>query len=459
MSLTASGGGAREVALEVLGAVEERGAYANLVLPRALRRSRLDARDRALATELTYGTLRAQGTLDHVLGACSTRPVAELTPAVRRVLRLAAYQLLHTRVPAHAAVSAAVDQARRVAGGGAVGFTNAVLRCVAVRAAGLDPLGLAAVTSARDRLGLEHAHPGWIVDAFAAALHGDLAETGRALAADNGRPEVHLVARPGRIDRDELLALAGPGARPGRWSPYSAVLSGGGDPGRLAPVRDGRAGVQDEGSQLVALALYRALPGGCRRAPLVVDLCAGPGGKAALLAGLLANGGEGGRVLAVEPAAHRARLVAASGVGWVVRADGRRPPVPPASADAVLVDAPCTGLGALRRRPEARWRRRPEELPGLVALQGELLRAALALVRPGGVVAYAVCSPVLAEADPGPVEGTELLDAPALAGVPGTPGSRLQLWPHRHGTDAMSLLLLRRRAGRWPYRPMKSRSH
>jgi 16S rRNA (cytosine967-C5)-methyltransferase len=214
-------------------------------------------------------------------------------------------------------------------------------------------------------------------------------------------------------------------------------------------VRDGRAAVQDEGSQLVALALTDVVLDGPDG--LWVDLCAGPGGKAALLSDVAAQ--RGARVLAVELQPHRARLVRSSDVPLVVQADGRRPPVADGVVDRVLLDAPCTGLGALRRRPEARWRRQPSDVPGLTALQGELLDAAVRLLRPGGVLAYVTCSPHLAETRVPVLDvlrrhpEMEQLDARAqLPGVPGLgEGPSVQLWPHRHGTDAMHLALLRKR--------------
>jgi 16S rRNA (cytosine967-C5)-methyltransferase len=264
----------------------------------------------------------------------------------------------------------------------------------------------------------------------------------------------HLVARPGRLAADELLAAArelDESAAPGPWSPY-AIRLGGGDPAQLAPIRRRTAAVQDEGSQLVALALAGA-PG---PAPdRWVDLCAGPGGKTALLAGLLTGSG-----LAVEIHESRARLIVATLAGGgppVVVADGRRPPVPPGSVDRVLLDAPCTGLGALRRRPEARWRRTASDVPPLARLQGELLRAATDALRPGGVVAYATCSPHPAETDAvvdaalgtGALEQIDIRPALVAGGVLGdvaglAPDGRLRLWPHRHGTDAMFCTLLRR---------------
>jgi 16S rRNA (cytosine967-C5)-methyltransferase len=434
---------ARSVAYDVLSAVRERDAYANLVLPGLLRERRLDTRDAALATELAYGTLRGRGLYDAVLQACVDRPLADVDPPVLDVLRLGAHQLLRTRIPTHAAVSATVDLARRVLSAGPVGFVNAVLRKVAARplASWLDELRPDDPLAA---MALEHSHPRWIASAFRDALGGDLEATAAALAADDARPEVHLVAR--RMSREELVEVSG--GHPGPWSPVGVRLPEG-DPGALAPVRDGRAGVQDEGSQLVALALAGAPLDGPDG--LWVDVCAGPGGKASLLEAVAA--GRGARLLALELQPHRSRLVRRSGVGLVATADSRRPPLRPGSVDRVLLDAPCSGLGALRRRPEARWRRQPSDLPGLTRLQGELLTAAVSLLRPGGLAVYATCSPHLAETVV-PLSDVlrrhpelEQLDVrPQLPGVPHLGGGpAVQLWPHLHGTDAMFLALLRRR--------------
>ncbi|MHB8961375.1 MAG: RsmB/NOP family class I SAM-dependent RNA methyltransferase [Candidatus Limnocylindrales bacterium] len=434
----------RRAAYDVLAAVREKDAYANLVLPGLLRERGITGRDAALATELAYGALRGQGLYDAVLAACIDRPLAQVDPPVLDVLRLGAHQLLRTRIPPHAAVSATVDLARRVVSAGPVAFVNAVLRKVAAKDLAT---WVAELAPADDRLGalaLEHSHPKWIASAFRDALKGDLWQTGAALAADDARPEVHLVAR--RMTRDELAQQSGGTAGP--WSPRAVRLAEG-DPGAIGAVQHGTAGVQDEGSQLMALALASAPLDGPDRT--WVDLCAGPGGKAALLQALADE--RGARLVAFEAQHHRSRLVRRSGVPAVVTTDSRTPPLAPGSADRVLLDAPCSGLGALRRRPEARWRRQPSDLPGLTKLQGQLLEAAARLLRPGGVLAYVTCSPHLAETVV-PVSDVlrrhpelEQVDArPLLPGVPDLgDGPSVQLWPHLHGTDAMFLAVLRRR--------------
>ncbi|MEO3755699.1 transcription antitermination factor NusB [Streptomyces sp. B6B3] len=455
----------RVLAFDALRAVEERDAYANLVLPPLLRRGRdageLDARDTALATELVYGTLRWQGSYDAVIDACSDRPLAGIDPPVLDVLRIGTHQLLGTRIPGHAAVSSAVELARYVLGEGPARFVNAVLRRVAADdlRGWLDRLAPPFERDPERHLSLVHAHPRWVVSALWDALGGGREDIERLLAADNERPQVTLVARPGRSTAAELLTAARDGdegrALPGRWSPLAVRLTEGGDPGAVPQVCDGLAGVQDEGSQLVALALAAApLEGADAR---WLDGCAGPGGKAALLGALAAE--RGAALLAAEPRPHRARLVRRAlagtpGAHQVAIADSTRPPWRSGTFDRVLVDVPCTGLGALRRRPESRWRRRPGDLEGLASLQRGLLRQALAAARPGGVVGYATCSPHLAEtravvADvlkkPGQA-AAEWIDArPLLPGVPELgAGPDVQLWPHRHGTDAMYLALLRR---------------
>jgi len=442
---------ARRAAFDVLRAVDTQDAYANLLLPRMLRDRSVSGRDAAFATELTYGTLRHRGTYDEVIAACSTRPLDALDSDVLDLLRLGCHQLLSTRVPARAAVDSTVELARSVGRRDVVGFVNAVLRAVSART--LDQwVDQLAPADPVQRLAFEYSHPAWVVRALADALAAcgrDAAALTAVLAADNQPPAVSLVARPGRCEPAELVAA---GALPGRWSPYAARWPSG-DPGTLRAVREGRAGVQDEGSQLVALATVEA--------PLVgadsrwLDLCAGPGGKAALLDALAAQRPDpGAHVTAVELLPHRADLVRSvvTSATTVEVGDGTDTRWGTGDHDRVLVDVPCSGLGALRRRPEARWRRQPADVAALAGLQRSLLARAVTAVRPGGVVAYSTCSPHLAETrsvveDVARRHGdVQVLDArPAFPGVSDLgPGPFVQLWPDLHGTDAMFCALLRR---------------
>jgi 16S rRNA (cytosine967-C5)-methyltransferase len=494
-------GNPRRAAYQVLAAVENREAYANLLLPKLLADRDITGRDAALATELAYGTLRGQGTYDAVLAACSDRPLDKLDPPVRQILRLGAHQLLATRIGAHAAVATSVDLAKQVVGPRVSGYVNAVLRRVATR--DLDAwLAIVApdpATDADGNLAVRYSYPRWIVGAYRAAL-GDAAdaELEAALAEGNARPKVTMATLPGGPDRDQVMP---PDAEPGRWSPYAFTLDSG-NPADL--IATGQAAVQDEASQLAAIALTAAplAPAAAPTTPNAaapnaattphattphaaattgtatadgdgtgdatgdgerwLDLCAGPGGKSRLLYGLATIAAPHASLVAAELHPHRAALVketlsragSKGAPAEVVVADGTKPPWPDGSFDRVLVDAPCSGLGALRRRPEARWRKAESDLAALTKLQRALLRSALAAVRPGGVVAYVTCSPVPAEtrdvvtAVAGADPGVEILDAQAvLADVPGTDSAGplfAQLWPHRHGTDAIFIALLRR---------------
>jgi 16S rRNA (cytosine967-C5)-methyltransferase len=437
---------ARRAAFDVLRAVSEKDAYANLALPAMLRDRGITGRDAAFATELTYGTCRTRGLLDAIIAAAAGRPTDNIDPVLLDLLRLGTYQLMRTRVEQHAAVSTTVEQAGVEFDSARAGFVNGVLRTIAGRdeQSWVDELAPDVATDPVGHAAFVHAHPRWIAQAFADALGADAGQLNTLLASDDERPSVHLAARPGALTAEQLAEQVD--GTVGRYSPYAVYLPGG-DPGQLAPIRDGVALVQDEGSQLVARALTLAEldgPDGGRW----LDLCAGPGGKTALLAALAV----GGRVTAVEPTARRADYVEQNTAGLpvdVLRVDGRDPGLDP-GFDRVLVDAPCTGLGALRRRPEARWRRVPGDVPQLVKLQRELLASAIRLTRPGGVVLYATCSPHLSEtvgivADALRRHPVTAMDArPLFEPVDGLgDGPYVQLWPHRHGTDAMFAAVLK----------------
>lgn len=417
------------------------GAYANLELARALGAASLSDRDAAFVTELVNGVLRNRGLLDQIVSSCLDRDLDRLDPRLVDVLRLGAYQWVFPGVASHATVSTSVDLAVDVVGRSPGGLVNAVLRRVVGRSA--DNW----LADAPD-LATRWSHPPWIVSALADALGpARRGELPALLEADNAEPPVTLVARPGLCDVDELLAA---GAVPGKWSARAARMERG-SPGRIPAVREGRAGVQDEGSQLVALAFALERIVGPDR--LWVDACAGPGGKAALLAALGAE--RGIRLIAVDRREHRAKLVRRAlsrltGNAWSVVGDGLALPV--RAADRVIVDAPCSGLGVLRRRPDLRWRRTPGDVGRLSQLQARLLAGAIDCVRPGGLVAYVTCSPHIAETDLvidplGRDPRVELIDArPHFAEIPQLgPGPAVRLWPHLHDTDGMYLALMRRR--------------
>jgi len=431
---------ARRAAFDVLRAVSEKDSYANLALPAMLRDRGITGRDAAFATELTYGTCRTRGLLDAIIGAAAGRSPDKIDPVLLDLLRLGTYQLMRTRVDPHAAVSTTVEQAGIEFDSARAGFVNGVLRTIARRdeQSWVSELAPDKTTDPIGHAAFVHAHPRWIAQAFADALGAEAGQLNALLASDDERPAVHLAARPGVLTAVQLAEQVD--GTVGRYSPYAVYLPGG-DPGQLAPIRDGAALVQDEGSQLVARALTLAELDGPDTGRWL-DLCSGPGGKTALLAALAA----GGRVTAVEPAERRAELVEQNTKGLpvdVLRVDGRDTGLE-AGFDRILVDAPCTGLGALRRRPEARWRRVPGDVPQLAKLQRELLASAIRLTRPGGVVLYATCSPHLVETV-GVVSDalrrhpvTALDTRPLFDPVDGLgDGPHVQLWPHRHGTDAM----------------------
>ncbi|MGU3408583.1 RsmB/NOP family class I SAM-dependent RNA methyltransferase [Microbacterium sp. M1A1_1b] len=500
-SRTVRGPSARRVAFDVIRAVQVDDAYANLLLPTRIRRAALSPRDAGFATELTYGTIRMIGRYDAVIEAASGRRVANVEADVLDVLRLGVHQLLAMRTPTHAAVSATVELTREVGAHRATGFVNAVMRKVAAKTPGEWDTEITRGLTGDELLATRWSHPAWVVaslrDALAAERSRD--ELVALLAADDVAPRVQLAALPGlatdadvaevtavvratpdgeqHVDaaQDDDAAAPGPPVRtdadavadahvaPDADSlPVSPVGIRGvtGDPARVPGVAAGRLRVQDEGSQLAALALSRS--SAVRAGERWLDLCAGPGGKAALLAAEAAQGGA--TLVANELVPARAGLVRQALAQFgdtvtVIEGDARRYGQDGAGVtyDRVLLDAPCTGLGALRRRPEARWRKVPEDVQELAELQRELLDAAVRVLAPGGTLAYVTCSPHLAETR-GQVDALmarhgDVLEQVDTAAVVRSVAARdpqvadgmtAQLWPHRVGTDAMFIALFRR---------------
>ncbi|HEX4490612.1 MAG TPA: 16S rRNA (cytosine(967)-C(5))-methyltransferase RsmB [Acidimicrobiia bacterium] len=429
---------ARSIALHALQRVEH-GAYANLALPELLRDSGLDARDRAFATDLVYGTVRKRRALDHLLAPRSSQPLLKLESRVLAALRIGAYQLVEG-VPAHAAVSetvAAVQPRAR-------GYVNGVLRAVA-RAGPPWPWPAGDGVEA---LGVRYSQPDWIVELLVSQFGSETAVA--VLETSDTPPAVTLRVNPMRATPADVarpLRDAGARVEAGRLLPDALVVTGVGDVGALDAVRNGRATPQDEASQAVAQLVARELRDGAR----VLDVAAAPGGKSTAIAEwtrdhvlVVAADLHRARVGRIKEAAQRLRL----GSVAPLAADGRALPVPAEAFDAVLVDAPCSGLGALRRRPDARWRIQPADVETLAAIQRDLLASAIAAVAPGGRLVYAVCTYAAAET----LGVDEWLAAthPELAPLPppGSPwrahGRGALLLPSDAGTDGMFVLHLRR---------------
>jgi 16S rRNA (cytosine967-C5)-methyltransferase len=429
---------AREVALDALVRVDE-GAFSHVVLPELLRRTSLDPRDRAWVTDAVYGTLRLRRRLDARLASLTHRPLPRLDPPVRAALRLGAWQLTEAGTPAHAAVGETVAALR--ARPAARGFVNAVLRRLAeappsVGSEALDPVA---------RLALDTSHPDWIARDLVAEFGAERAAA--VLEADNVPPAVTLRVNPERATVAEVAAAlraTDADVAPGPLGGGALVVRGAGDLAAAGPVRDGWATPQDEASQAVVALL--APPPGAR----VLDVAAGPGGKATAAGERVGPDGfvlacdlHPGRAVLVRTAARRLGL---GGRVGVVVADGRCVPARRERFERVLVDAPCSGLGVLRRRAEARWRADPGEVPRLAGLQRELLAAAAPLVAPGGRLVYSVCTWTRAET----VDAASWA-AEALAGfraVPPPPpwqphGLGGLLLPDQ-GTDGMFALVLDR---------------
>ncbi|PYM19991.1 MAG: 16S rRNA (cytosine(967)-C(5))-methyltransferase RsmB [Candidatus Rokuibacteriota bacterium] len=438
---------AREVAARVLERVETDAAFADLALDAELARRALPPRDIALATELIYGTLRWQRYLDWILSPHSRRRLPSLDARVRVLLRLTAYQLAFLeRVPAFAAVNDAVTLARGAPG--VAEYVNAVLRAFARR--GAPEREPAPPREALEALATRCSFPSWLAARWLARYGAEEAEA--LMRALNERPPLTLRANTRRTGRDALAerlrAEEQVQTRPTTLAPEGLVAESGGAPGRWRAFAEGDCVAQDEASMLVARLLEPA-PG-----ETVADVCAAPGTKTTHLAQLM---DDRGRVLALDPQPARlARVTEAAarlGLTIVETIEGPVETLAPrwaGACDRVLVDAPCTNLGVLRRNPEVKWRRQPGDVAAVAERQRSILTAAATLVRPGGCLVYATCSLepeendavvrdfLAAQPEFGRDTPADFFVAPDAAGF-------VRFLPHRHATDGFTAIRLRRR--------------
>ena len=433
----------RLLAFDLLTEVNRNEGYSNLLLPQALNASKLDERDNSLVTELLYGTIRMQGKHDWVLSQISDRPWSEVDPGIVDVCRMGVHQIHEMRVPDHAAVASTVEVARKRLGESKASFVNAMLRNVTRKSKEEWFLPLDAITDHVERFSIQYSHPQWIVSAYFDLLKS-WDEVESALAINNEPATPTLVSWPGLSTVSDLIDI---GAEPTTYSPYGAHWKG--NPGALDLIKSRKIGVQDEGSQLVAL-VFAAAAGG----ESWLDMCAGPGGKAALLSNIARE--RNITFTANEVSAVRADLVRQVVNGdRVLVGDGREIGDHKEKFDAILIDAPCTGLGALRRRPEVRWRRTLQDLRELTQLQRELIESAVRALKVGGVLGYATCSPHLAETS---IQVSDLkkkhLTMEQLDISPYLPTNlenserdmAMSLWTHRSDTDAMYLALFKKKS-------------
>ena len=383
--------GARAVALDVLLSVERDRAFADEAFDLAVSRNRLDARDRSLALELAYGVLRHQSTLDWQLDHVATKSMAKLPARIRMALRLGAYQLLHLdKIPPSAAVNESVALIKAGSPGHWPGFVNAVLRALIRTPA--PPWPDRAVDPVR-ALSIRHACPAWLAERWIARFGLQAAEA--LCHATTEIPPLTIRVNTLRISRDALavrLAELGHGVRPTRISPVGLVLDKSGPVTELPLFREGAFYVEDEAAQLVA-PILDPQPG-----ESLLDACAAPGGKTTHLGALMRNRGE---IVAVDNQAARLRLVEDNyrrlGIDIIrtIRADATASPLKHLSKrlfDRILVDAPCSGLGVLRRHPDGKWRKEAETLTQHRTIQLGLLDQTCRLLRPGGVLVYSTCS-------------------------------------------------------------------
>ena len=435
---------ARLLAFDLLSEVNRNDGYSNLLLPQALNASKLEDRDRSLVTELLYGTIRMQGKHDWVLAQISDRPWTEVDPGIIDICRLGVHQIHEMRIPDHAAVAATVEVARKRIGESKASFVNALLRSITRKSLDEWFAPLEEISDPVERFSIQYSHPEWIVSAYYDLLK-DWTEVEAALKINNEAATPTLVSWPGFSTQQDLIDIGG---EPTEYSPYGVHWKG--NPGALDLIKARKIGVQDEGSQLVAEVFAKAADGASW-----LDLCAGPGGKAALLSSIAKQ--RDIRFTANEISSARAELVSQVVHGArVLVSDGRTIGTSSEKFDAILIDAPCTGLGALRRRPEVRWRRTLQDLRALTQLQRELVDSAIDALKPGGVLGYATCSPHLAETSIQIVDikrkHSNLSQIDVDQYLPhnlheATRDGAMSLWTHKHGTDAMYLALFRKDIG------------
>jgi len=438
-------GNARLVAYDLVSQVNRGGAFANLRLPELLADSGLDLRDRSFVTELGYGTLRMQGKHDYAISQKADRPIEELDEKIVDLLRLGIHQIFEMRVPIHAAVGETVEVARAVAGESKATYINAVLRSISADLDIYNKLESDPKVSDLEKLSIQYSHPTWIISAYFDQLK-DWGAVTELLKKNNIPVAPNIVAWPGKSTVAEILAVGGEKLSLGTFSVLSDHL-----PNDYPAIKDKRAGIQDMGSQLVS-EIFFATKSDARQSWL--DLCAGPGGKAALLHNLLQVEKPDDDFLANEPTLHRAELVArVVPKNKIVSFDGRDFASFDGKYDRILIDAPCTGLGALRRRPEARWRRSINDLKELLPLQRELIDSAYEMLNPGGIIGFVTCSPLLAETKAQVLDAKyrhkdlNVLDIAKFSPAGGTGVSAdgtMQLWTHLDGSDSMFMALLQK---------------
>jgi len=436
--------GARDVAREVLRRVEQGGAYASLALDAALERRQLSPADKGLVTELVYGVLRHRTRVDRALAAHAPRGLAKISPGALVALRLGAYQLILSRVAAHAAVDDAVRAVTAVSGPQVGRFANAVLRKLSTDGEPAPPPATDIVAT----LEAVHSFPRWLGNRLVAAV--GKAEAIAAACAMNRPPAVALRTSLDRLTRDQLAErvhrerpdaelVASP------LTPEALLVRGGGAPETLAAFQDALCTVQDVAAQLVGR-LAGAAPG-----EHILDACAGVGGKSTHLLQLARVAGGEARVDAAdlsrrkldlgEDAARRLGLKGLRSFELDLSDAAALARVLAPAYDRVLLDAPCSGLGVLRRHPESKWRTSEKDVTELAALQARLLEAVSAHVRPGGVLVYSVCTFTDEE---GPRQIDRFLAAhadfrlePIAASEPYADARGfLRTWPHRHDADA-----------------------